>query len=211
MNTKLTDSQLVILSAACAHEDRAVFPVTGSLKGVALNKVLLSLIAKGLVEEVAAQADDTVWRDEDEGRLTLRATTAASAALGIQEQADMAIPASAASPSVLQAEPATPPPPAKASRGRKTAKGNRSPAEAAAADVSPSVANGFGKVREGTKQALVIEMLRRPEGATIDDIVAATGWQPHTVRGAMAGALKKKLGLEVTSEKVEGRGRVYRL
>ena len=54
-------------------------------------------------------------------------------------------------------------------------------------------------------------MLRAPEGATIEEIVAATGWQPHTVRGALAGALKKKLGLEVTSEKVEGRGRVYRI
>jgi len=54
-------------------------------------------------------------------------------------------------------------------------------------------------------------MLRSEGGATIPEIVAATGWQAHTVRGAMAGALKKKLGLEVTSEKVEGRGRVYRL
>ena len=54
-------------------------------------------------------------------------------------------------------------------------------------------------------------MLRTAEGATIDEIVAATGWQPHTVRGAIAGALKKKLGLAVTSEKVEVRGRVYRL
>ena len=43
------------------------------------------------------------------------------------------------------------------------------------------------------------------------EITAATCWQSHTVRGAMAGALKKKLGLEVTSEKVEGRGRVYAL
>ena len=42
-------------------------------------------------------------------------------------------------------------------------------------------------------------------------VMAATGWQSHTVRGAMAGALKKKLGLEVTSEKIEGRGRVYGL
>jgi hypothetical protein len=48
-------------------------------------------------------------------------------------------------------------------------------------------------------------------GATIKEIMAATGWQSHTVRGAMAGALKKKLGLEVTSEKVEDRGRVYSL
>ena len=41
--------------------------------------------------------------------------------------------------------------------------------------------------------------------------MASTGWQSYTVRGAMAGALKKKLGLEVTSEKVVGRGRVYKL
>ncbi len=54
-------------------------------------------------------------------------------------------------------------------------------------------------------------MLRRPEGATVDQIKQATGWQRHTVRGAFAGALKKKLGLTVTSDKVEGRGRVYRI
>ncbi|WP_281826170.1 DUF3489 domain-containing protein [Jannaschia rubra] len=65
--------------------------------------------------------------------------------------------------------------------------------------------------RKGTKQETLIEMLRAEGGATIDEIVEATGWQAHTVRGAMSGALKKKLGLEVTSEKVEGRGRVYSL
>ena len=54
-------------------------------------------------------------------------------------------------------------------------------------------------------------MLRTPDGATIEEIIAATGWQSHTVRGAISGALKKKLGLEVTSEKVENRGRVYKL
>ena len=63
--------------------------------------------------------------------------------------------------------------------------------------------------REGTKQATLIAMLRAPDGATIEEIMAATGWQSHTVRGAMAGALKKKLRLEITSEKVDGRGRVY--
>ncbi|KGB82168.1 hypothetical protein JT55_09165 [Rhodovulum sp. NI22] len=65
--------------------------------------------------------------------------------------------------------------------------------------------------REGTKQATLIAMLRAPGGATIAEIMTATGWQSHTVRGAMSGALKKKLGLEVTSEKVEDRGRVYKL
>lgn len=64
-------------------------------------------------------------------------------------------------------------------------------------------------LREGTKQATLIAMLRAPEGATIEEIMAATGWQSHTVRGAMSGALKKKLGLTITSQKVEGRGRIY--
>ena len=63
--------------------------------------------------------------------------------------------------------------------------------------------------RKGTKQETLIEMLRAESGATIDEIVEATGWQAHTVRGAMSGALKKKLGLTITSEKIEGRGRVY--
>lgn len=66
-------------------------------------------------------------------------------------------------------------------------------------------------VRADSKQAKLIEMLKRPDGATIDEIVKKFDWQPHTVRGAIAGALKKKLGLDVQSEKVEGRGRVYRI
>ncbi len=66
--------------------------------------------------------------------------------------------------------------------------------------------------REGTKQAALIAMLRAPDGATIGEIMDAFGWQSHTVRGAMAGALKKKLGLEVTSDKKpDGRGRFYKL
>lgn len=65
--------------------------------------------------------------------------------------------------------------------------------------------------RANTKQAQLIELLKRPEGATIDEIVKKFDWQAHTVRGALAGALKKKLGLNVQSEKVEGRGRVYRI
>lgn len=63
----------------------------------------------------------------------------------------------------------------------------------------------------GRKQATLIAMLRAPDGATIAEIMEATGWQSHTVRGAMSGALKKKLGLQVTSEKVEDRGRVYKI
>jgi hypothetical protein len=65
--------------------------------------------------------------------------------------------------------------------------------------------------RAGTKQAMLISLLQRPEGASMDQIVTATGWQAHTARGAMSGAFGKKLGLVVTSAKEEGRGRVYRI
>ena len=67
-----------------------------------------------------------------------------------------------------------------------------------------------GGTRPDSKQARMIAMLRRPEGATITQIAEEMGWQKHTVRGAIAGALKKKLGLSITSEKVEGE-RVYRI
>ncbi len=65
--------------------------------------------------------------------------------------------------------------------------------------------------RPESKQAQLIEMLSRPQGATIAEVVEALTWQAHTVRGAMSGALKRKLGLKVESEKVDGRGRVYRV
>ena len=65
--------------------------------------------------------------------------------------------------------------------------------------------------RVGTKQALLIAMLQAPEGTTMDAIIAATGWQAHSVRGAMSGALGKKLGLVVTATKEDERGRVYRI
>jgi hypothetical protein len=65
--------------------------------------------------------------------------------------------------------------------------------------------------RAESKQAQLIAMLKRPDGATIVEIAKALDWQPHTVRGAIAGALKKKLGLKVESEKVDDRGRVYRI
>lgn len=67
------------------------------------------------------------------------------------------------------------------------------------------------RTRADSKQAEVIAMLKHPEGATIAQICAATGWQAHTVRGTFAGAFKKKLGLTITSEKPEAGERVYRI
>ncbi len=68
-----------------------------------------------------------------------------------------------------------------------------------------------GSARRGTKQAILIEMLKRSKGATIADMAAKTGWQTHSVRGAISGTLKKKLGLAVTSERVGDGPRRYRI
>ena len=65
--------------------------------------------------------------------------------------------------------------------------------------------------RTNSKQVTLIAMLRRPNGADLDEIAEATGWQKHTIRGAIPGALKKKLGLQVTSTKDGQGGRLYRL
>ena len=67
------------------------------------------------------------------------------------------------------------------------------------------------RIRENTKQAQIIAMLQRPEGATVAEMVEATSWQAHSVRGMISGSLKKKLGLPIAAEKVEGRGTVYKL
>ncbi len=75
----------------------------------------------------------------------------------------------------------------------------------------PNGRTSSAAVRPGTKQALLIDLLKRKKGATIDEAIAATGWQPHSVRGTISGTLKKKLGLAVTSERVGDRGRVYRI
>ena len=65
--------------------------------------------------------------------------------------------------------------------------------------------------RAGTKRAMLISLLQAPEGATMEAMITATCWKPHTLRGAMSGALGKKLGLIVTSAKEGDGGRVYRI
>ncbi|MFZ1414292.1 MAG: DUF3489 domain-containing protein [Defluviicoccus sp.] len=79
------------------------------------------------------------------------------------------------------------------------------PADAACDDAATEPASDEPRPRrqrEGTKQARMIDLLRRPEGATVEQIMHETGWLAHTCRGAMAGALKKKLGLTITTERV---------
>ena len=183
---KLSDTQLVLLSAACQRPDLSVYPLAAKLSGGAAAKVFNSLLSKGLIKEVQARRDDTVWREDNKrGRLTLHVTKAAFAALGIETDGTPA-----------SSEEDTDAPATKGSRRRAKA--------ATARDSTP-------RTRANSKQAQLIEMLKSADGATIEEIVTKFGWQAHTVRGAIAGALKKKLGLNVTSEKVDDRGRVYRI
>jgi hypothetical protein len=66
-------------------------------------------------------------------------------------------------------------------------------------------------LRKDSKQQICLALLRRPEGASIEELQKGTGWQPHSVRGFLAGAVKRKLGLALTSEKAEGQPRRYRI
>ena len=188
---KLSDSQLVVLSTASQRPDGCVFPITLKLKGNAIGNVLKSLLTKGLLEEVPGRADDTLWRYDDGAPLTLKASPAAYRHLGIDAEV---IPAANDVPAIDRPS------------------GKRKPAKAAqAAAIVEEKPRKEPTVRKDSKQAQLIAMLRRAKGATIAEIVEAFDWQPHTVRGVIAGALKKKLGLEVVSEKSERRGRVYRI
>lgn len=72
-------------------------------------------------------------------------------------------------------------------------------------------ATGPKGAREGSKKAIVLDMLKRPAGATLADIMSATGWQAHSVRGFISGSLSKKMGISVESFKSESGDRAYRV
>jgi hypothetical protein len=176
---KLSDNQVLILSAAAQRPERIALPLPGSLRGAAASKVVGAMIAKGLIEEVDVnlRKSEPMWRETGDGHgTTLVATDEGLAAIGIEPDD--------APTGTDEASSAAPPP-----QRAQTPKART--------------------LREGTKQATLIAMLRAEGGATISEIVAATGWQPHTVRGAFAGALKKRLGLTIKSEKPEGGARRY--
>ena len=101
--------------------------------------------------------------------------------------------------------------PISAAGGQEAAPATKLRPKAKKATTGRDTANAPRRQRAGTKQARLIAMLEAPKGGSLTEIATAFGWQRHTVRGAIAGALKKKLGLNVTSEKVEGRGLVYRI
>ncbi len=176
---RLTDTQLAILNAAAQREDGNALPLPGSLRGGAATKAVGALLSRGLVAEHAtdslAKADpalNTIWRNDDEGLgVLLRITGAGLEAIGVERS----------EPDVAPQEPDSAP-----ETAEDAPHGGQGEAGPNRRDARPQAP----RTREGTKQAQLIALLR--DGATINEMVAATGWQSHTVRGAMAGALKKR-------------------
>jgi hypothetical protein len=66
-----------------------------------------------------------------------------------------------------------------------------------------------GPARDGSKAAKVVDLLKRPEGASMKELLKCTGWQPHSVRGFLSGTIRKKMGMTVTSSKTEDGERTY--
>ena len=190
-NLKLTDTQLVLLSAASQRDDGLLIP-PASIKGPALAAALKALLRCGLVAAVGGERDRPGWPTDERGRpVEARITRAGLAALGITPEADEeALPTRAAKRRAARKPNGAGPAPAG---------GERSPAP-----IQAEPATAQAAARSGTKQALVIGLLSREHGAALDDLIAATGWLPHTTRAALTGLRRKGYALE-RSKDADGR------
>jgi hypothetical protein len=189
---RLSDIQAVILSAAAQRDDRAVLPLPESLKikGGAVQKVLTSLETKGLIARTGAP------RGDDPPPLCI--TRAGLEAIGVEPEDDTETqdPSAGEAPFVEVTGAAQ----AGTEAQEPVPAGQEPQASESAPEAAPAARTRTP--RAGTKQAKMIELLKRPEGATVEQIAEATGWQKHTVRGAISGALKKKLGLTIEATRV---------
>jgi hypothetical protein len=176
--TKLTDKQLVVLSAASQRGDRLIVLPNNS-KGGAAKALVTKLIEHGLVREVRVKQDQPHWTMNDTGHpIGLKITKAGLTAIAVE-------------PDATNAEPT------QDTTAVSTGSAKRKPSTEA------------GEPRPGTKQALVISMLEREQGATLSDLVKATSWLPHTTRAALTGLRKK--GFNVGKTRSEDGTTVYRL
>ena len=201
----LTDTQLVILAAAAKRADGSILPLPKKLKldATAVETLLKVLIKKRLVAEQPGSGAGATWRETAEGQhMSLFISEAGLRAIGAdpgkREAGD----------GVAGAAPA-------GQKRRKSA--SRKPHQLA--DSKPrrkdtarrSTTGTQPAARTGSKQAKVIEMLRRHGGTSVAEMMKATGWQAHSVRGVLSGSLKKKLGLVIVSEKSRTGERRYRI
>jgi hypothetical protein len=187
---KLTETQLMLLSKAIQMEGLLILPP--KLKGAAAIKVVKPLLENGLIKEILSQAHMGAWRrDETTGQyLGLLITDTGRAAINAEKDSKAGEQPRAARPAVKLG-----PPPTRA--GRKAA--NRKPAKQ----------GGARSPRAGSKLAKVIGMLTSKSGATIDAIVKATDWLPHTTRAALTGLRKR--GYRIEKERREGGRTMYRI
>ena len=96
-----------------------------------------------------------------------------------------------------------------ARRARVAPKNAKSPNKATSAKKAPKGAKKANTARDGSKTAQILELLKRKDGATLAEIIKATDWQPHSVRGFLSGTIGKKMGLTVTSTRGEDEQRRY--
>jgi hypothetical protein len=188
---KPTDTQTIILSRAATRPGNLAMPLPEGLSGAAAKMAVAKMIERGWLEEVEAnlRRDEPLWRETGDGNgTTLIATEAGLAAIGIEPVVATTMTNLRKAKQVLAAAP------------KGTAETSPD------ADAPKPVA-----IRAGTKQAQIIALLQRPEGASIGEIVEVTGWAAHSARGMISGGLKKKLGFDVATTSDEQRGRIYHI
>jgi hypothetical protein len=199
MSIELTDTQLVMLSAAAQRDDRCLVP-TPKLKGAAAQKIAGKLIAAGLVKEIKAKAGVSVWRRDDEAGISygLKLTAAGAKAIAIDESG---VPGHVGD---------------HGDSGEDVERTNpSSQLEHSASDPSRDAANKTAlrhpsAPRGGTKLAQVVELLQQDRGATINELMGATGWLPHTSRAALTGLRKRGFAVALDRSDKE-RGSIYRI
>jgi hypothetical protein len=227
--TRLSDTQLVILGAAAQRVDLSVLPLPDSLKlkGGALNKVMDALRNRGMIRVIGADGGPERVVITSEGMAAIGLESDDDAPTGAPEAATAPTSAESDAPAVeapapaAEADGAAVPAKSKPAKRKGRAKATTAAPVGSEPNAAPAGApTAKPTARAGTKQALMIDMLKRPEGATVEQIAAATGWQHHTIRGAISGALKKKLGLTVEATRTreigpnktaKGSSTVYRI
>jgi hypothetical protein len=201
--TKLTDTQLIVLSSAAQHDEGlATWPA--NLNAAAAMKVSSSLITKGLIREIRAKTDAPVWHENEDGRFALKITKAGREAIGVDDEEEQQAAPSSATPGA-----------SKPKKRRSKAAAKKVAAETAASTTgarqktSGDVDASSLQIRAGSKQATIVKLMSRPKGATLDEMVKATEWLPHTTRAALTGLRKRGFALERIKD--EAKGSVYRI